>query len=454
LIANILDPSSLIFGCISEVEPGFVASVLIAAGIAGCSLEGIAIRPEEDQAQIVWKWRKNPEPAQIKATPIESRILAAKRYLESRGEPASYLNTITAAFINIIQLTIFQQEQSFIDKKSQSEMQVKMSSDSDQYEISPSVIYSKIYNSAREALSYRSGFLRFNLQDVSAAEASPRNQIGQGTLFSLETEDKRVDEEEASTLESLSSEEITSSEKERPTRSSDISESTLLWLRETDYVNHLSISDRFEMDLVDYLAYHPGSSLEDIDKSMCNFFPGLFTPDPEFIRTCLESYGEQDSLTNRWHIRHEDKPEERILDLERSHNYLHQIADRLGITYRDHLTDGLITSISWLDTTGNLDFWFFTTTTATIGKIVLYNDLNPSKGIIVLPGSRANLVIYRLRRDPRLNKAFNLTQGNWRFLKFRHLKSLVENPLLRQENLGQFLELDPLTYSTLQMRLI
>ena len=33
-------------------------------------------------------------------------------------------------------------------------------------EPTPSLLYTSIYNAAREALSYRSGFLRYNLQDI------------------------------------------------------------------------------------------------------------------------------------------------------------------------------------------------------------------------------------------------------------------------------------------------
>jgi hypothetical protein len=170
---------------------------------------------------------------------------------------------------------------------------------------------------------------------------------------------------------------------------------------------------------------------------------------------CLESYGEKESQDdNLWHIRHEDKPSERQFDIECTHRYIHQIAERLEVLCIERKSDGIITAVSWRDNKGDLDFWFFPIITATVGEIVCFGEQPPRKGFIVLPGSRANLVIYRLQRDPRLSKAFNPSQGNWRFLKFRHLKSLAENPLLNRENLDQLLQLDPLTYSTPQLRLM
>jgi hypothetical protein len=63
-------------------------------------------------------------------------------------------------------------------------------------------------------------------------------------------------------------------------------------------------------------------------------------------------------------------------------------------------------------------------------------------------------VIYKLRRDPRLSKAFDPTKGNWRFLKFRHLRTLGESEVLNRDNLDQMLALDPITYSTPQLWLI
>jgi hypothetical protein len=147
-------------------------------------------------------------------------------------------------------------------------------------------------------------------------------------------------------------------------------------------------------------------------------------------------------------------PSERQIDIESAHRSIHQIAERLGVSCIEHTSSGMIKNISWIDNKEDFNFWFFTITTATIGQIVLFNELPPIKGFIVLPGSRANLVIYKLIRDPRLSKAFNSLQGNWHFVKFRHLKSLAENPLLTRENFDQLLKLDPLTYSTPQLRLI
>jgi hypothetical protein len=453
-LTNILEPSTPIFGLLSESEPGFIASVLVAAHIAGCAIQGIAIRPEEELTQILWNSKLESVLMDKNISLIDLGSQSAKIYLESRGEPASYLNTISAAFLNILQSLSIWQEQQRHDTDYSHEVQSKISDTSEQSEPSPSLVYSKIYNSAREALSYRSGFLQFNLQETYPIETNLKNQAIQGSLFSLDINNKNPDEDENRDILPADAESGSGLDKERPTRSSDISESTLLWLREVNKISNVSLTDRIELALVDYLNSHTDCPAEEISKVMCEMFPGLYTPDPEFIHICLESYGEK--LTrddSHWQIRQEDKFNPRMIDIEFAHRYIHQIAEKLDVSYTDQVLDDNRSVISWLDPDGDFNYQFFTTITAAIGEIVLLNE-NINKGIIVIPGSRANLVLYKLQRDPRLSKAFNPSLGNWQCLKFRHLKSLAENPLLNRENLDQLLLLDPLTYSTPQLRLI
>ena len=174
----------------------------------------------------------------------------------------------------------------------------------------------------------------------------------------------------------------------------------------------------------------------------------------EFIQICLESYGERLATNEKlWQIRHEDLPEKRQIDIESARRNIQKLAERCEVSCVDLVTE-TTTLLSWKDKKGDLDFLFFPTISTMFGEVILFSGKSPKKGVIVLPGSRANLVIYKLHRDPRLSKAISPSHGNWQFLKFRHLKSLVENPILNRENIEQLLTLDPLTYSTPQLRLI
>ena len=50
-------------------------------------------------------------------------------------------------------------------------------------------------------------------------------------------------------------------------------------------------------------------------------------------------------------------------------------------------------------------------------------------------------MIYKLRRNILLRRAVD---KGWRFLKFRHIRRLLEDPLLRPETLDERFGLDPL----------
>jgi hypothetical protein len=371
------------------------------------------------------------------------------------GEPQSYLATISAAFLGITRSWSSSSEVRPGAQAGNFDSPVRQNEIVEQAEPTPSVIYTSTYNIAREALSYRSGFLRFNLQDASNVEASGKNLMSQSTLFSLEIENSTGDEDVLEIPETSSADTESTTERERPTRSSDISMSALLWLRDSLVADQIPISDRYELTLVSYLVDHPGCTLQDIDLAMCGEYPGLFTPPLDFIHLCLDSYATQDASDgNRWYLRPEDDQEQRRSDLERADLSICQIGERLGYTCADRSANVSRADVTWLDKNGEPAYWFFPMTSAAIGEIVLHGEQPPVCSFIVLPGSRANLLIYKLRRDLRLSRAFNPSQGNWRFLKFRHLRSMAGSPNLNRDNLDQLLNLDPITFSTPQLWLI
>jgi hypothetical protein len=454
-LINYLDPSTPIFGIIGEAEPAFIGATLVAANITGCHLESIAIRPEENQAQIIWKSELSNEITLSGISISKQSIECAQKYLETTGEPTSYLKTMAAAFLGVVE-----PKETDLERNAQPEQQflpgiIPLIESAEQSESTPSIIYSSTYNQIRESLTYRSGFLQYNLQDIVNFEATIKAQSTQSSLFSLDAVEN-TEEDEIGTEQSKP---IVESElppdKERLTRSADITESTLLWLRETNQVDHVSLSDKYESFIIDYLHDNPGCSIQDVDSAICQAFPGLFTPESQFIRICLESYGQPDpNNENIWYLRPEDNPADRKVDIEKAYDYLHQIGERLGFECKDAANKFSCPYIRWISRTENIDYWFFVSVSSTIGEIVLFGDQPPARGYIVFPGSRANLLLYKLSRDLRLNKAFTPSQGAWRFLKLRHLKSLSETPLLNRENLDQFLSLDPLTFSRPQIWLI
>jgi len=94
---RLLPPGAPVAGLLSEVAPGFLGAALAAAAGAGMELEGLALRADEETAQVVWRASKVKTPAEggsraafgAEAGQIFAKgVLAA---LEERGEPAEYL---------------------------------------------------------------------------------------------------------------------------------------------------------------------------------------------------------------------------------------------------------------------------------------------------------------------------------------------------------------------------
>jgi hypothetical protein len=222
-------------------------------------------------------------------------------------------------------------------------------------------------------------------------------------------------------------------------------ETSRLWHQDVKNPKVL-LSERVESTILNYLMEHPNPNPLQIDQHVCKSFPGIMTPAVELIFTCIESYCEdphpnQESLI----LRAEDDPTKRSLEVEAMRKALIDLGVRLGFSPQGE------EHVIWRDADDLTRLVFHVTPFANIGEIVFSNHFAPGKSIIVVPGARANLIMYKLRHNPLLRD--EIDQG-WRFLKFRYLRHLMESPSLRKDNLDILLGLDPLTESPAQMRLL
>jgi hypothetical protein len=206
------------------------------------------------------------------------------------------------------------------------------------------------------------------------------------------------------------------------------------------------LSDRVESMIHQLICENERISYFKLDRSICNNFPGFMTPDSELINNCIESYCKKDYLERGdLVVRDQDKPGKRSLEVAANCLALKELGLNLGFT-----TDGP-NPVLWKTSDEMVSLVFHVTSSAEIGSFVFNSPHPASKSIIVIPGARTNLLLYKLRNN------FHLAQiidRGWRFLKFRHLRHLLESPTLTRQNLDRELALDPMTESPAQMRLL
>ena len=405
------------FGLLSEAEAGFLTSSLTAADAAGFSLEGVALHEEQAQAQFVWK--QNIQLVEAYASPHVDQVVtnAIRAYLSERGEPASYLTTLAAALQGIAEQRIHWMAMNpggqLGGAGEPGEGENVVDGTEQPVPARPHYLYTTSNAAIRKALTNRSEFTNYHTPEKS------------------------------DTPEAV--------EKMHPTEP----EVGLYWLYAARQIN-LSLADRVEVALVRFLTKHPGCSYDELQDSLFETFPGLLTPTNDLLRICLESYGELvPGSENKWQLRDQDQPAQRRQDLNEVREIITKIGERLDLRLQERQTATLQGRIAleWLDSSNQPLYRFYPIVSAVISDILLQDEQTEGKNLVVLPGSRANLVAYKLNRDPRLAERCKPPDG-WQFLKFRHLRWHLENPLLSLVSLAESIELDPLTYSTPQLRLL
>ncbi len=226
------------------------------------------------------------------------------------------------------------------------------------------------------------------------------------------------------------------------------------------------LSDRVELAVAEILRDLLAVSEVDLHRRVCARFPGPETPDARLIRLCLFSYGDEHA-PGHWRLRSEDDLEVRAAETDAVITDLTSLGRRLGFEVALGIPRAGEWAVRWLDDVStaqpHVPYVFAVRTTAVLGDILFApppfspprsaganRDPGPStRGrttpCLTLPGGRAVLVGHKLRNDPRLRQ--QVAQHGWQFLKFRHLRHLVQEVAAKQLDRYAFqaaLGLDPI----------
>jgi hypothetical protein len=228
-------------------------------------------------------------------------------------------------------------------------------------------------------------------------------------------------------------------------------ESKNWWHQDLDLTS-LPHSAQVEMSLVNLLVKNPGSLSErEVYQNIYQAFPGLHTPRDSLIRTLLESYGEKISTNpGMWKLKSSDNPEKRISDLSDIKLILKKMGEDLGFTVEVDQTADNIVHLTWsTEITAHYDF--FVSVSGLVNKIIDKHSTSSSNSWIVLPGSRAGLIYYKILHNPILEKKI---EDKFSLVKFRHIRRLYEQGGLTHTNIQERLALDPFTSDSPQLQLI
>jgi hypothetical protein len=214
------------------------------------------------------------------------------------------------------------------------------------------------------------------------------------------------------------------------------------WLDE----HHSSVtplSDQIEQAVFNELINSEEIALEELEINICSQFPGTLTPSRVYIEEILRSYANKNDA-GRWSIRDEDLPKNRDADIIMIHELLGSIGKKLGYQMREEET------LSWWS---GIDekYRFYILPNASISPILTLPPTGRCSKLIVLPGSRTELVMSKLQMDPRLPR--ELPNG-WRFLKFRQVRFMSLAQSIIPENIDQFFNEDPLEETDAQLSLL
>jgi len=212
------------------------------------------------------------------------------------------------------------------------------------------------------------------------------------------------------------------------------------------------LSAKIERNLVNLLVNNTDSLPENvIFQKIYQSFPSLSTPRESYIRVLLESYGDRTSHDPpKWKLKANDQPTKRKNDLKEMEISLTRLGQELGFSVVTESPVGNIIHLGW-STEIATHHNFFISASGMLNRIITRYAPPLTNAWIVLPGSRAGLIYYKLQHNPIMDE---IIKNHFGLVKFRHLRRLEEQGGLTHTNIQERFALDPFTSESPQLPLI
>ncbi len=205
------------------------------------------------------------------------------------------------------------------------------------------------------------------------------------------------------------------------------------------------LCERVELALWELLQERESWAAQALRAALYARFSGPLTPEPELVELCLQAYT-QTRADGTLSLRAEDRAQARAFEVQQCCEGLAHLGQRLGFEVATAPGwDGV-----WLEE-GAPRYAFRVALHATLTPVLAQTVPPGCRGVLVLPGSRAPVLAWRLARDTALKA--RLDRG-WIVVKFRLLRRMLEELQTRVE-LDAYWGLDPLVeQDRAQLRLL
>lgn len=182
--------------------------------------------------------------------------------------------------------------------------------------------------------------------------------------------------------------------------------------------SEIPLSDRLENSIHNLLQKGQPVNTEEVNRTICGEFPGLFVPSMEAIQICLESYAAPlPDQEDTWELRKEDETVHRAAEISKTIQTLKFLGVKLGCRMEGE------NPLTWLDKNGQVMHRFFLIGNGIISPFMTdKQEETKGKNILVFPASRSRLILYKLRN----NAAWQTqVENNWHLVKMRHLQKMA-----------------------------
>jgi hypothetical protein len=199
------------------------------------------------------------------------------------------------------------------------------------------------------------------------------------------------------------------------------------------------LTERVEQAVYEALAAVETATTAELLATVYARFPGMLTPNDEWVLACLRSYGHQ-IASGQWALQEGERPSERAKARERVPYTLRNLGQRWG--YEVKLAQGL--ALRWVQSGKQPVVWAILDTAA-LSPLLEAASTELAAGarrLAVISDARQDLMALRWARAPLLRE--ELAARSWQFVHEQDLHHWAEQHNLTLSDLDTLVSLDPL----------